>query len=454
MPNKPIWTEGLLISQHHFQQQDRYHEALLRDRLSSVVHYSWGITDLEIDEQALASGNFRLKRFAAIWPDGESVRCGEGTEDAGPAPRPFEGHFTADAAKLEIFIALAHESDAAGNIATGDDNEVGRRYTRVGRTVSDVNAGGSPQEVETARPNLRIFFGTERHDGFSTIRLAELVRRPNGQPMVRDNYVPPMLHLAAAPFLHNGLHRVLAAITARQRQLAQERKQRQVGSVDFHATDSKKFWLLHTLNGAIPLLTHLLDTPRVHPEEAYLLLASLIGQLSSFALDADPGNLPKFNYLELGDAFEVMFARVLSLLGGSIEQHYTEIPLEHRADGMFIGKVGDPKLLSHEFFVAVKATLADALVRERFPAVMKMAGWNHIYDVVKQARYGVRVEIEWTPPGALPVKPGILFFRVRREGPFWDEIVKTATIALYIPNEPDWREAVVSIYVVDPANIR
>ena len=66
---------------------------------------------------------------------------------------------------------------------------------------------------------------------------------------------------------------MLAAITARQRQLAQERKQRQAGSVDFHATDSKKFWLLHTLNGAIPLLTHLLDTPRVHPEEAYLLLA-------------------------------------------------------------------------------------------------------------------------------------------------------------------------------------
>jgi type VI secretion system protein ImpJ len=454
MPNKPIWTEGLLISQHHFQQQDRYHEALLRDRLSAVVHYSWGIVDIEIDEAALASGNFRLKRFAAIWPDGESVRCGEGTEDAGPPPRPFEAHFTADAAKLEIFIALAHESDAAGNVADGEETAAGRRYARLGRTVSDVNGGGSPQEVDTARPNIRIFFGNERHDGFSTIRLAELVRKPNGQPMVRDNYVPPVLHLAAAPFLHNGLHRVLSAITARQRQLAQERKQRVQGSVDFHASDTRKFWLLHTLNGAIPPLTHLLATPSVHPEEAYLLLASLIGQLSSFAADADPSNLPKFNYLELGDAFEVMFARVLSLLSGSIEQHYTEIPLEHRADGMFIGKVTEPKHLQQEFFVAVKASLADALVRERFPQVMKMAGWNHIYDVVKQARHGVRVEIEWSPSGALPVKPGILFFRVRREGPFWEEIAKTASIALYVPNEPDWRDAVVSVYVVDPAHLR
>jgi type VI secretion system protein ImpJ len=104
--------------------------------------------------------------------------------------------------------------------------------------------------------------------------------------------------------------------------------------------------------------------------------------------------------------------------------------------------------------VAVKASLAEALTRERIPAVMKMAGWSHIYDVVKQARHGVRVEIEWNPSAALPVKPGVCFFRARREGPFWDEIVKTSTIALYVPAEPDWHDATVSIYVVDPAFLR
>jgi type VI secretion system protein ImpJ len=453
MPNKPIWTEGLLISQHHFQQQDRYHESLLRERLAAVVHYSWGITELEVDDNALASGHFKLKRFAAIWPDGEALRCGEGSDEPAPPPRPFGAAFPADATKLEILLALAHEADASANVASNDDAGAAR-YTRVPRGVPDLNTGTSLQEVERARPNLRVFFGNERHDGFATIRIAELVRRPNGQPMVRDNYVPPVMHIAAAPFLAGGLHRVLSAITARQRQLASERKQRQAGSVEFHTTDARKFWLLHTLNGAIPLLTHILATPHAHPEEAYLLLATLIGQLSSFAPDSDPTSLPKFNYLELGEAFEVMFARVLSLLSGSLEQHYVEIALEHRPDGMFIGKIPDPKLVGHEFFVAVKASLAESLIRERIPAVMKMAGWAHIYDVVKQARHGVRVEIEWNPSAALPVKPGICFFRARREGPFWEEIVKTSTIALYVPAEPDWHDATVSIYVVDPAFLR
>ena len=75
---------------------------------------------------------------------------------------------------------------------------------------------------------------------------------------------------------------------------------------------------------------------------------------------------------------------------------------------------------------------------------------NHIYEVVEQARHGVRVDIEWEPSGALPVKPGLLFFRVRREGPYWEEVVKTTTIALYLPAEADWTGAVLALYASRP----
>jgi type VI secretion system protein ImpJ len=454
MSTKPLWTEGLLISQHHFQQQDRYHEGLLHERLQAVAHYDWGVADIEIDDRSLASGQFKLKRFAAVWPDGASVRCGEGTSLAPPVPRSFETFFTADVSRLEIFVGLAQESVTSANVASGDEAVSGKRYLQAVQTVLDANSGGSSQELEWARPNLRLFFTGERLDGFSVIRVAEIVRESNGQPLVRDNYVPPVLHLEASPFLSNGMHRVLAAITARQRQLSGERKQRQAGSVEFHATDARKFWLLHTLNGAIPPLVHLLDNRRAHPELAYLQLATLIGQLCTFAVDADPLQIPKFNYLDMGEPFEAMFARVLSLLSGGIEQHYVEIPLEHRPDGMFIGKFPDAKLIAHELFIAVKANMAEALLRERVPAVLKLAGWNHIYEVVKQARHGVRVEIEWNPSAALPVRPGLCFFRVRREGPFWDEIAKTESIALYVPAETDWSGASLALYAVDPAFLR
>ncbi len=90
MPNKPVWSEGVLVSQHHFQQQDRYHEQLLADRVRAVVHYDWGITELEIDSAGLASSQLRIVKFKAIWPDGASLACGEGYDQPAPPPRNFE----------------------------------------------------------------------------------------------------------------------------------------------------------------------------------------------------------------------------------------------------------------------------------------------------------------------------------------------------------------------------
>jgi type VI secretion system protein ImpJ len=121
---------------------------------------------------------------------------------------------------------------------------------------------------------------------------------------------------------------------------------------------------------------------------------------------------------------------------------------------MFIGRIVDPKLTGQEFFIAVKVNMAEPLVRERAPAVLKLAGWSHIYDVVKHARTGVKVAVEWSPSGALPLKPGVCFFRVAREGQYWEDIVKSGTVALYLPSDGDWAGAEVALYAADAAALR
>lgn len=447
MTRKPIWTEGLLVSQHHFQQQDRYIESLVHDRLRAVSHYDWGVSELKIDERGFAAGQFRLQRFSAIWPDGASVTCGEGSGIALPEPRDLPS----DAQRIEIYIGLASEHEPA---QVSLDGTGVRRYVRDLHSTVDTNTGTSPQEVEWARPNLRILFGNERRDGFACLRVAELLRQETGQFVVLDTRLPPLLNVAAAPFLLGGVRRVLSNIVARQQQLFGERRGRQSAGAEFHATEVRSFLLLQALSGAIPELNHLLDTPRAHPEEAYLVLARLAGTLSCFSTDVDPTELPKFNYLELGETFEALFATVLRLVSGGTERAYTEIALEHRPDGMFIGRIPEPKLLSYEFFVAVKANIPEALVRERAPGVLKLAGWSHIYDVVKHARTGVKVSVEWSPSGALPHKPGLCLFRVAREGQYWEEVAKTSTIALYLPSDGDWAGAEVALYAAAASALR
>jgi len=66
MSLKPIWTEGLFLSQHHFQAQDLYHELLLRDRIAAIRRFDWGVLELEVDDRLLQAGQFRLRRLEAV----------------------------------------------------------------------------------------------------------------------------------------------------------------------------------------------------------------------------------------------------------------------------------------------------------------------------------------------------------------------------------------------------
>ncbi|HYQ14971.1 MAG TPA: type VI secretion system baseplate subunit TssK, partial [Polyangiaceae bacterium] len=285
MTRKPIWTEGLLVSQHHFQQQDQYIEGLVHDRIRAVAHYDWGVSELKIDERGFAAGQFRLQRLRAIWPDGISVACGEGTDIPLPEPRDLP----TDAQRLEVFIGLASTQNVA---QVSLDGAGVRRYARELHSVNDSNTGSAAQEIEWARPNLRILFGNERRDGFITLRIAELVRQDTGQFVVLDTRVPPVLELAAAPFLENGVRRVLSNIVARRQQLFGDRRGRQNSGAEFHSTEIRKFLLLQTLSAVVPELNHLLDTGRVHPEEAYLTLVRLAGSLSCFSAEMEAIELP------------------------------------------------------------------------------------------------------------------------------------------------------------------
>src|SRR6202012_5668710 len=106
------------------------------------------------------------------------------------------------------------------------------KYTRSQEQLADVNSGPGPQPIDVAKVQVRILYGEERRDGFDTIRIAQLVRSPNGAVIVKQNYVPPVLRVAASPYLAHGFRSLLTAMTARQRALAESRRQRSAGNVE------------------------------------------------------------------------------------------------------------------------------------------------------------------------------------------------------------------------------
>src|ERR1700682_3729996 len=68
--SKVFWAEGLFRRPHHLQQNDRYVEHLLEQRVGHVTPYPWGFSSLEIDHDLAQQSKFSLRRASGVMPDG------------------------------------------------------------------------------------------------------------------------------------------------------------------------------------------------------------------------------------------------------------------------------------------------------------------------------------------------------------------------------------------------
>ena len=435
-PRKPVWTEGLFMTPQHLQQSDQYHEALLHSRMHAVMSYDWGITGVAFDERALVAGQLKLLKCHGFFPDGTPFFVGDRGEDSVEA-RPLEGAFPAAIETLDLFLAVPNQRDNHSNVGL-DPAKAGPavRYVAQSTTVPDLNTGRNETAIIWAKGNMRLLFGTEARDAFNSVRIGQLVRDRTGAIVVKKSFIPSILHVGASEHLMQGLRRVLSALVGKQKSLAEGRRMRTASAVDFQASDTAKFWLLHTCNSYIPLVSHIVDHGDAHPEDVFILLGSMIGELCTFDADGDPTTLPKFNYLELTDVFDPMFDRAIRMITGVIAENYVVVPLEKREDGMYLGKFEDPKLpRTHEFFLEAKGT-DEGTLRERLPRLLKIGSWTQIGYILNAAMPGVRVAIEYRPPGAIPVKPGLVYLRVDQAGDYWNDILGSGTIAIYQPIDP------------------
>jgi type VI secretion system protein ImpJ len=430
---KLVWSEGMLMSPHHLQQLDRYHEELLEQRLRGVIVDDWGVSRLEIDPRGLETGQLRLQAFQGVLPEGLVLAFEAGDSEA-PAVRPIEAHFGATAAALEVYLGVPRERDGVASV--GEPGRAGRaRYVATARRVFDTTTGTDEAQLAFAQRQVALLFGDEPREDMEAMKIAEIVRTPSGALAVSEAYVPPCLRVSASPVLLVGVRRVLALAAAQQRTLSEARRQREDATVEFTAKDVTRFLLLSAVNSFLPVLAHFAQAGDLPPRSLYLSLCQFAGALSTFVAEAEPVTLPPFAFGDLRATFEPVFARILSLLGATVRETFLRVPLEPRQDGMHLGEFGDERLhRATTFVLKVKSSqLSEAQIAEHLPRLSKIASWTDIAHLVQAASPGVAASVTHRLPSEIPVRAGFVYFTLNATDRHWRNVVHERNLAVYLP---------------------
>lgn len=438
MNNQPrvLWSEGMFLTPQHLQQWDRYWHGQLEARLSALHGNGWGVRELVIDPDALAGGQFRLARCDAVLPDGTVVSFPGA--DTAPPSRDVTPLFGPDRESLGVYLALPEVPE--GGVAAAPGGQHDGRSTRFEPRqieLADHNAGGSKRPVHVASTHLRILFEGESLDGHTWIKVASLGRTTTGGFSAAESFVSPCLHVAASPRLMGHLRKILEILGTKSTEFSRQRRDRGTGLASFSTSEAASFWLLHTVNGALPPLQHVFATGHAHPEAVYVELARLAGFLFTFASEGHPKDLPSYQHDDLGVTFARMEEKLRALLDTIIPTKCTNIPLTQARDTMFTAKIVDDRVLQNEgaLYLAVMANVpAEKVVREA-PLKFKISSQDRVDQLIAAALRGLSVRHTPAPPPEIPVQPGRNYFQIDKAGEHWEAVRGSRTMAFYLPPE-------------------
>ncbi len=433
-----VWTKGMFLSPQHFQAQDLYFEDLIQSRFSASHFANYGVTGLEIDADAVANGLFKLTGARGVLPDGEFFDMP--ASDELPPSRQFAQHWPTADETLDVYLSLPERRLNARNVTLPGQREgsgpADTRYTSEARLVPDDNQGSDERPVQVGKKTFRLLFGTEFRDGYSSLRIARLERSGTGVPMLRSSFVAPCLDLASSEYLVGLLRRQVEILLTKSATLSGPRRERGKAAASFSASETDKFWLLHTVNSYLPELKHIFKTRHGHPETAYVAMLRLAGALSTFSLEGGPGDLPDYNHDDLGPCFALLDARVRDLMEVVIPSKYRAIPLTLKDRFIWSGTIDDDNLFKNtRFYLAVSANMGVGDIIQKVPQYLKVADPEDLDRLVRTAVGGLGLLHTQVVPQAIPIKLDNQYFQINQTGPLWDRILLSRRIGVHAPSE-------------------
>jgi type VI secretion system protein ImpJ len=431
--DKPLFHEGLILTQQHFQQLGRNGEFTLNQIAAACVAEPWGTQGIEFDEEVLAAGRLKLTRLKLRFPDGTLIDST--VTDALPPARDLTQGLPPDLQSVVVLAALPL-FNATGSNCRFDETTLARprRSYREFVKVIDLN-GISEAEIAVERHAVRLLFDFESHADDTVCAIARLTRTTSGQFQVDHRYVPPCLTLAGHSLHVERINRLADILQAKSTALGARRSERIEQVAEYGVADVQLFWLLHCIHTVWPQLRFFATHPSQPPERLYSTLAQLASVLMTFSTGSQLGDIPLYDHARADEVFARLETLIRDLLDAIIPSRVVSIGLTHRNPTTWAGQFLDERIVasSADWYLSVNAASPAFELVEQFPKLCKIGAPDDIEHIVNSALPGIPLKAAQRVPAAIPVRLDNQYFALDASDPAHARMLAARACQIYLP---------------------
>lgn len=414
--NKVVWSEGLFLRTQHFQQQDRYTEALMRGALAAHPLQRFGFARLELDKAALDAGQIAVRAADGLFPDGTPFSIPSDM----PPPPPIS--VKADSKAGLVTLAIPTEQPGGTNIDSAHGDPSGARYRGVSMLARDaVRGGADPEDIEVARLTARLVAPGEELAGYIGLPVTRIDGvRADGSVALTEGHLPPALTISAVPWYAGLLQELVTGLD----RVAEAHGSMVLGGA---GRSVENLLILELANSALPRLSHLLSQNLAHPSVLFGELAGLAGRMATYGSSSRRMNkLPAYDHNDPQPAFadlaDTLRSLILSLR--HVEPKSRALQVARHAQNVWKVRIDNPDLLKNSRIVLrVGSDLSDESLRRIFVDQATVGSADSFERLWKSRLPGIALKPLHSQPREIPYDGERLCLELDQKSEHWAELL-------------------------------
>ena len=447
MKNTPqvFWGEGMFLRPHHLQTAERFRDEQLAREVFRVQPFAWGVQSLDVAPDQLENFIFEIRDVSVKMKDGTALALGATLR---LFPRPFQKELDQAGGRMRVFLGVPAVRDNAPNSFAPGEGPGGqdRRWVVESAEIPDENTGINPQPVSVRRCNGRLFFGGESREGYETLEIAVVERSTQGRnlPALARDFIPAITELGASSTVQRLADGITNRIEAKHRILLTDVAQGRLTVASEGTSGWQTIIKLQILGSFLFLFQQLTKIPRIHPFTVYAEFCRLAGELSVFDDGKKAIKIPLYDHDALGTCFHELCRVIEDLLEKIVASRFVKVDFVLREDLLVAELQEEWVAPPTEVYLAAEANMEEKELRNRI-VTMKMGAPRDIPILRQRRLFGLDLDLMKRTPTGLPAREDYFYFKIEKEGPYWDNVVRDRIAALSEALDPKLK---FSLYII------